>query len=207
MSESELTAVYQEQFEHLLNYLRRKFPRLDRSDCEDLAQLAFVETLQKVRNSGFEPEKGWWAWLRWLASNRAIDYLRQHEVSSFEAIAKQPGGSPPGSLQPLDRRMEPPSRVLAEAERRDRQITMLSQILREFCRRCEKHPEMYKQKEVYERALRAQKPTEIAAAMGISRNNVDAHLKRARDWVLNRARQSDVHRSVFLTLHRRKPER
>ena len=65
---------------------------------------------------------------------------------------------------------------------------------------------MFTQKEVYERALRGQKPAEIAEAMRLSRGNVDVHLKRARDWILERARQSDVHGTVFQTLHRRKPE-
>jgi len=81
----------------------------------------------------------------------------------------------------------------------------LSQVLTEFCRRCEARPEMLKQKEIYERSLRGQKPAAIAAALGIERGTVDVHLKRARDWIRERVRQADVDRSLFLTLHRRKP--
>ena len=83
----------------------------------------------------------------------------------------------------------------------------MSQILEGFCRRCEAQPEMLKRKEVLERNARGQKPAEIAAAMNITRRNVDTLLSRAREWIMERVRQADVDRSEFLTLHRRKPEK
>ena len=206
MSEAEFAAVYREKYDLLCDYLERKFPRFDRAACEDLAQLAATETLEQIRQSDFRPETDWWSWLRWLASKRALDYLRERERIAFERVATAQGDSSRPGREPADLPAAP-SQVLAEAERRGRQMTMLSDILQEYCRECEARPERLKQKEIYERALRGQKPAEIAAAMGMARGTVDVHLKRARDWVLQRARQADVHRSVFLTLHRRKPEK
>ena len=206
MSEAEFAAVYREKYDLLCDYLGRKFRRLDRAACDDLAQLAATETLEKIRGSDFQPESDWWSWLRWLASKRALDYLRQRERIAFESLAARHGDSSGPAREPADLQMAP-SQVLAEAERRGRQMTMLSDVLQAYCRECEARPERLKQKEIYERALRGQRPTEIAAAMDMPRGTVDVHLKRARDWVLQRARQADVHRSVFLTLHRRKPEK
>jgi DNA-directed RNA polymerase specialized sigma24 family protein len=77
---------------------------------------------------------------------------------------------------------------------------LLSQVLKEYCRHCEERPERLKQKEVYERALRGQRPAEIAQAMDITRNSVDQHLHRARKWIMERVRQADVHHSVFSSL-------
>lgn len=197
-TEAEFTAVYRQRFTELYDYLNLKFPRLALADCEDLAQLVYAETLAKIRGlEGFQPNTDWWCWLCWLASKRALDYLRQHERVSWNTLA--------GLQSPaLD---ASPSAVLAEAERRGRQGLTLSQVLTEFCRRCETRPEMLKQKEIYERSLRGQKPTEIAAALGMERGTVDVQLKRARDWILERVRQADVDRSVFLTFHRLYPEK
>jgi DNA-directed RNA polymerase specialized sigma24 family protein len=204
--EEEFNAVYREKFDELCDYLQRKFPRLGRNDdYADVAQVAYVETLEKIRTEGFWPKTNWWNWLRWLAAHRAIDHLRQHEIASLEALATAAGESTGSGWQPPDRGV-PPSQVLAEAERRGRQGITMSQILAEFCRWCESRPDGFKMQETYERRMRGQIPADIAFSMRVERNAVDATIKRARDWVVNRVRQADVHRSVFVTMIGGKPE-
>lgn len=204
-AEDEFTAVYRDQFEELCKVLHRKFERLDDAACADLVQLATMETLGKIRRENFQPEKDWRSWLLWLSANRARDYLRQVvEVASLDALAANDDGSCLGWQ--LADAGSPPSQVLAEAERRGRQGLTLSQILAEFSRWCESRSDGHKMKEFYERSLRGQKAADIAASKNVPRGTVKVTLNRARDWVLDRIRQADVHRSVFATLHRRKPE-
>ena len=208
MSETEVNAVCQEKRDPLCRYLEKKFPRLGRSGFktpEDVAHDVIIETLEKVQQSGFTPDTTWWRWLRWLASKRAIDVLRKGEEKFIEGLTPPPAGSSNVQWQPPDPGTSP-SGAAVEGERRKRQVTMLSQIIEEYCRRCEKRPQMLKQKEVLERALRGQKRAEIAQVMGISGNLVDVDIKRARDWITERARRSDVHHSVLQTLLGCKPE-
>ena len=63
---------------------------------------------------------------------------------------------------------------------------------------------MHKQKEVCERGLRGEQPAVTAVAMGITPTSVFTHRSRAYSWLYERAREADVHRSVFLTWHRHK---
>ncbi len=205
-AEDDFAAVYRDNFEKLCAALHRKFPRLDDSTCADLAQVAAKETLHKIRDENFQPKKDWWTWLLWLASHRALDYLRQFEIVAFESLAAGRGESNTSVWQPPDPG-SPPSQVLAEAERRGRQGLTLSEILAEFCRWRESLPDGYKMKEIYERSLRGQKTADIAVATGELPGTVDVTITRARKWILARTRQADVHRSIFLTLHRRKPEK
>jgi len=88
-----------------------------------------------------------------------------------------------------------------ESERRLRQGLLLSDILREFVSLCEQLPTGHLRKTIYERALRGEKPLAIAGALALNRNSVDQHLKRARDWILDRIQRKDVDRSVFRTLY------
>jgi RNA polymerase sigma factor (sigma-70 family) len=206
MSEADLTAAYEANFERLVDFLERNFSRLGRAGSEDLVQRVMIEALCKVRSEeGFQPDADWPAWLRWACKMRALDFLRCHERASLVAIASGSRGSVGGVVEAREPHPSP-SRVLLEAERRGRQTLVLSQVFREFCQRCEQRG-MHQHKEVYERSLRGQKPDQIAAATGLTRNNVDQHLKRARDWILARVREEDVDRSLFATLHRQKGQR
>jgi len=204
MSEAELIAAYRDHFRKLCGYLMRIFPPLDSAACEDSVQMAFVQVLEKVRNSGLKPETKCLPYLYKVVRNRAIDEIRKRERNLFVEFSARTTESSDAKSSDADR--QPPSKVLVRAERRRQQGKLLSQILQEFCRRCEARPEMLKQKEVFERNARGQEPAEIAKAMGIPQGNVYVHLSRAREWVRERVRKSDVHRSVFLTFHRQYPE-
>ena len=94
---------------------------------------------------------------------------------------------------------------MEQLQRAPYQTLLLSDILREYVCRCEEK-KMQTQKEIYERRLRGQEPAQIAAQMGVSEDNVYQHLKRARDWVLDRIQQADVSRSVFQTFLRPRRE-
>jgi hypothetical protein len=133
--EEEFTAVCRQRFQELSAYLARKFPRI-RAVSDDLAQAAYLETLERIRATGFRPEKDWWAYLCWLATQRAKDYLRQAvERRTFEWLSSEHSDSSATPWEPADSGLSP-SQVLEEAERRGRQGILLSQILEEFCRRC-----------------------------------------------------------------------
>lgn len=197
----------------LVAYAKRKFPRLA-EEAEDLVQQAVAETLERVHHGGFRPEAGWGPWLRSLVTHRAVDRLRQWERRAWVQLAglerrPEPADhrSPHSPLAevPDQQALGPPTQ-LAEAERRQRQGLLLSHVLAEFCQWCERRPERLALKEAYERSLRGQSAAQIAEAMKMDRQYVDQWLHRARTWVLDRVRQADVDRSVFLTLHRRKPE-
>ncbi|MCL6501408.1 MAG: hypothetical protein K6T86_01905 [Pirellulales bacterium] len=194
----------------LCKALSRRFPSL-RDEVEDLFQTAVEQTLQKVRAKAFRPRAGWAAWLRRVAEHRALERLRSWERRTFVRLAASStspasdASSTSAAAAPVDPNRGPQREVL-EDERRGRQGVLLSEILKQFARYCEASARRLPMKEAYERGLRGQRPAEIAAALGVDRNQVDLWLKRARDWVLERVRQEDVDRSVFLTLHRVKPE-
>ncbi|MCR4415325.1 MAG: sigma-70 family RNA polymerase sigma factor [Thermoguttaceae bacterium] len=206
-------AFFDRHHAELASYAKRKFPRLA-DEAEDLVQQAVAETLQRLRHGAFRPEAGWQPWLRSLITHRAIDRLRQWERRALARLAGQgtsrdagdARGAAAGSLEVADCEGLGPPTQLAEAERRARQGLLLSQVLAEFCRWSERRPDRLALKEAYERSLRGQSAAQIAMAMGLDRQRIDQLLHRARTWVLDRVREADVDRSVFLTLHRRKPE-
>lgn len=205
-------------------YLRKVFPNL-KERVQDVVQQVLCEVLGVLR-SGTEPaghcfeklqtllnrldyyrrqglswEETWSRYLRRLLRWRAIDLLREREFSYFESMTSQgPEDSSASRLEP-QAAIADPSIILGEAERRQRQVRLLSDIFREFVSWCESNGQALK-KEVYERRLRDQKPEAIARALGLGRNHVDQVIKRARDWMRERIERRDVHRSVFLTLHR-----
>ncbi|MDC0176259.1 sigma-70 family RNA polymerase sigma factor [Planctomycetaceae bacterium] len=201
MPETEFTTVYEEKFDELCRHLDRKFQRFDRATCEDLAQRVYLETLKKIRHDDFQPENGWWNWLRWLASKRALDYLRLFEREAMESLSPPGEDSSRGGWQPAVHNITP-SDNLAQAERRGRQVTLMSDVFQEFCRHCETKDQESPQKEAYERTLRGQKPVKISEAMGISRSHVDVLVKRARDWFHKRIDQVDGNDSALNTLRR-----
>ncbi|MGQ9574613.1 MAG: sigma-70 family RNA polymerase sigma factor [Thermoguttaceae bacterium] len=211
--ETELAAAFEAHRAALRRYLQQAFFRL-RDQADDFLQEAVKQTLDRIRAEAFCPQVGWIAWLRRGARNRAVDFLRSWERRLFRQL---PWASPPeasglssgtgcGERGPLEAGAGPESR-LAEAERRGRQGLLLSQVLEEFVRWCEARPERLAIKEAYERSIRGQKPAEIAAAMEISADRVSQLLNRGRERVFKRVGRADVDHSVFVTLHRRKPDK
>lgn len=178
--------------------LAKKFPNVDEGLRDDALQIAVTEALER-RGRGGRPGKSWEALLRWSARNRLLDLLQDQERQAFRRLG---ASDEPGAIDVPDSAVGPQS-VDLEEERRRRQTLTLSQVLQEYCRKMEGRAESARQKEAYERALRGQKPADIAEAMGVPRNTVDQYLRRARTWVIERIRTADVDQSVFLTMHRR----
>ena len=186
----------------LLSYLRRAFPRLG-AEAEDVLQQVFLELWQRWPEASQWPGEQLRRWLYRAVRHRALDQLRGWERRAFERLCRQTDHG-----QASDDRYHPaqpspgPRTAALEAERRARQGVLLSQILEEFVRWCERHPGRARIKEAYERALRGQRPGEIAVAMRMPPQRVYDLLHQARQWVYQRLQQADVHRSVFLTLQR-----
>lgn len=210
--ERELTEALLAHREALLGWLGQAFRRLG-EEAEDVLQDAVKETLGRVRTEGFCPKNGWAAYLRWVARRRAIDRLRTWERRVFQQLewggpsgeGSSSSGRSPRSPDPAD--LAPgPATQLKQVERRGRQGLLLSDVLQEFTRWCESRPGRLRIKEAYERSLRGQQPAQISAGLGISSSEVHTLLHRARQWVFERIRQADVDRSIFVTLHGRKPE-
>ncbi len=205
--EDQAQQKWQRRFEsyhaELLRFLRRAFPRL-RDEAKDVLQDVFAEALQ--RNPEGENLR---SWLYTAVRHRALDRLRRWERRAFEQLALSQGSSS-GSSRSSDTapaaKAPGPSTQALEAERRGRQGILLSQVLEEFVRWCEKRPGRLRIKEAYERALRGEPPARIAQAMQVPREQIYEWLRQARSWVYQRIRHEDVEGSVFLTLHRVKPD-
>ena len=190
---------FTEHLAYLRIFLKGRYRRLSDADREDLVQevCTGVATLL-ARNPGFVPEHGWKTYLTRAAINAAIARLRELERNWFQSLAVGADESAPPAIASA---MLNSSAIADEADRRGRQTLLLSDILREYVARCEQK-QMQTQKEIYERSLRGQEPTRIAADMGVSEDSVYQAKKRARDWVMDRIQQADVDRTVFQTFLR-----
>jgi RNA polymerase sigma factor (sigma-70 family) len=208
-------------YERLRAYVARRFPRLaDRAD--DLIQTALMELLEKEKHnpagrlfadrsggSALEDDELWRRRLMQRIVGRALDALRRVEHVALSALAQDEEGAGDALSPRSDAAAVDPAVYAEEAERREEQVALLSDILREFVAWCEAPSRKggTRMKELYERRVRGQEPGQIAAAMGMSRNAVDQTLKRAREWILDRIRQKDAHQSIFRTLLRGSPLR
>jgi len=208
-------------YERLRAYVARRFPRLaDRAD--DLIQTALMELLEKEKHnpagrlfadrsggSALEDDELWRRRLMQRIVGRALDALRRVEHVALSALAQDEEGAGDALSPRSDAAAVDPAVYAEEAERREEQVALLSDILREFVAWCEAPSRKggTRMKELYERRVRGQEPGQIAAAMGMSRNAVDQTLKRAREWILDRIRQKDAHQSIFRTLLRGCPPR
>ena len=181
-------------------YLAESFHQRSKGDREEMLHETWIDVGQALANNPkFAPDHKWETWLGVVARHAALRWLRRQERRWLQMIADK-------SADPaLAAEMPSPSAIVAEIERRDRQTLLLSDILREYVARCEQK-QMQTQKEIYERRLRGQEPTQIASEMGVSEDNVYQHLKRARDWIMERIQQADVARSVFQTFLRPRRE-
>lgn len=215
----------------LCAYIAHSFPRL-RDWAEDLVQAVLQEVLEGARRASpggvafliraFEHEAALWrsqgvgeeqCWLRYLRRRvkwRAIDWLRQAEHRALVVLGNEDGSDtdqPQADLS--DSRQLSPSAYHEEAGRRREQVLLLSDVLREFTDWCEEPGRRggATMKELYERRVRGQGPSQIAAAMGLTRNTMDQTLKRAREWIMERIRRLDVDQSVFRTIFRGRADR
>ena len=190
---------FTQHFAYLRIFLKGRYRRLSDADREDLVQeVCMGVTTLLARNPGFVPEHGWKTYLTRAAINATIVRLRELERNWFQSLADG-SGEPAGPA--IACAMPGSSAIADESDRRGRQTLLLSDILREYVARCEEK-NMQTQKEIYERRLRGQEPAQIATQMDVSEDNVYQHLKRARDWVMDRIQQADVHRTVFQTFLR-----
>ena len=198
---AELLKVFMNCRPELERFVRTAFPRLA-DEAGDLLQEVWLELQSKVESPGFQAPRNCESWLRMLVRSRAIDRLRSMERQAFRSLTgKQDVDSDnPGSPEPEDTGPSPATRII-EQERRRRQGLLLSDVLVEFCRWCEKKPQRLAIKEAYERSLHGQTPAQIAEAMGVSPESVYQWLHQAREWVRQRVAERDVERSVFLTLY------
>lgn len=214
-AQAEFQAAWADCQKSLREYLVRAFPRLA-SEADDILQEVFLEAIQRSRAEGTPSVVDWRGWCRTAVRHRAIDRLRRWERRAFRQLSGQKTSNSSESFdssrpsdssgkEPVDSAPGPATQA-AEKQRRARQGLLLSEVLVAFCRFCEAKAARLKMKEAYERVLRGQKPDEIAAALGLPPAEVHQLLYRARQWILERIRQADVDRSVFVTLFAGKGE-
>jgi|GEM_PF-822205 RNA polymerase sigma factor (sigma-70 family) len=194
--------------ETLRRYLVRAFPRLQ-DEAEDILQEAFLHAMERLRAGESNAVGDWPSWFRTVVRNRAIDRLRKWERRAFRQLSQQKNSRSSSrssssretcsSTDPSDPTPSPATQTI-EKERRTRQGLLLSDVLAAFCRYCEANPTRLPMKEAYERVLRGQSPKQIAQAMALKPEEVHQLIYRARHWMLDRIRQTDVDRSVFMTL-------
>ena len=185
---------------YLRQFLAAKFGRLSEADREDIVQEVCLAVWKRLSvTPDFVPDSPWTTYLARAAINAALNSLKHVERGWFQTLADESVDPALASVMP-----NPPA-IADEIARRDRQSLLLSDILREYVARCEQK-QMQTQKEIYERRLRGQEPTQISSEMGVSEDNVYQHLKRARDWIMDRIQQADVARSVFQTFLRPRRE-
>lgn len=196
----ELEAAYVAERERVIRELNRLYRSLTHDDCEDLVQLAFFHALQECQKPGFALQQTWLAWLRTVARNRTLDYLRRREAWSLDALLRNAtsGDGSDAAFEPPQRGLTP-SQVLQQAERGERRRVLVSDLLADYVAHVEKY-DMRLQREVFERSLRGQKPAEIAAEMSLPPQRIFDHRSRAFEWIRQQVAQRDVHGSVLATV-------
>ncbi|MCS7237733.1 MAG: sigma-70 family RNA polymerase sigma factor [Thermoguttaceae bacterium] len=196
-----LTEIFNSCRPRALRYLKGAFPRLA-DEAEDILQDAWLEIYSRRAEMELDPPRKLENYILSLVRSRAIDRLREFERRIFRSWqTSSPADSQAHDPEPVEARTPLPSSQVAERERRAKQGLLLSEVLTEFCRWCEKRPQRLAIKETFERSLRGQSPGDIAAAMGVAPASVYQWLHQAREWVRRRVMEKDVDRSVFLTLY------
>ena len=197
---------FDNEFKSHCGYLKRLFPRLKDAPIADLVQDAYLRLEQRKKDGEVIVNER--AWVRRKSKFLALTYMKGMVEPSW--LGARGEAQVPKTLRDWlaregkrqQRREDElaPGRLVVDIERRGRQEKMLSNVLEEFCRLCEQEG-WAKKKEAYERALRGQKSREIVEAMKVPKAKVDKYLWEARQWILDRIRKADVHKSVFETLH------
>lgn len=177
----------------LYTFLRSHCHRMQ-SHHDDIVQEVILDILKYLQTHPAFMPYSWEAYLCGVLKTVIIRYLKKEE----RIWLHNPGDE---SAVVTDRR-DGPDTIFAEVERRERQSLLLSDILREFASHCEEKRGMHVHKEIYERRWCAQTPRIIANEMGLTEDNVNKHLDRAREWLIKRIQQADVSKSVFQTFLR-----
>lgn len=197
-----LETTYQQQRDMLVRLLGLQFTALNEAECEDLVQFAFLRALEQLADPGFSLEHTWAAWLKRVAVNAAISFVRRVEAWSLEALAAGGGdgdGSDQSSLPITDRGMLTPSQILAADERSERRRMLVSDLLRDYVCYVEKN-RMWTQREVFERSLRGQDAAGIARDMGLPPQRAYEHRARAFQWIREQVDQRDSRGSVLASV-------
>jgi RNA polymerase sigma factor (sigma-70 family) len=154
--------------------------------AEDVWHAIFLETVERIDRTAFRPKTSWLIYLRWLARNRAIDALTSQAAASLEQIREEALG-----------RDDPPDRQVQRREKRSRQHSVIDETLRGFCRAHETRPSGRRKKEVVERTLRGQSPSQVADTMTIPVNQVYVDTTRGFQWIARRIKDDDIRGSLF----------
>jgi hypothetical protein len=132
-----------------------------------------------------------------------IDQHRRRELQLLQDFAGSREDEPldlPAQVPAPD---PTPEAAVLSSERFERKKKLLSDILEEYCRRCESQPRMLSGKEIFERMLRGESPEETAKALGMKRNTIDKARRDARLKLRELMEKHDVHHTVFATFFRR----
>ncbi len=203
-TQRELELLLSKRRAHLVNLVAFMATDRDASWCEDIVQTVVLETLQKIALGTPFVRTTLWQYLCWKARNRVIDQQRSRELQLIQDFAthEDDGDSPDLAAQIPARDLTPLAAAL-QHERLERKKKLLSDILEEYCRHCERQARMLSGKEIFERMLRGESPDETARAMGVKRNTVDKARRDARLRLRELMQKHDVHQSVFQTFYRR----
>ena len=195
----ELEATFRAQRSSLVGWLRRQFDVLSEPECEDVVQFAFLQAIKAIEGGDFHLTHTWMAWLRQVARNAAISYLRGMEEQSLDALAAGHGSedrSERRSIPLSDHGALTPSQYLAKAERGERRRLLVSDLLRSYVAHVEQYG-MWVQAEVFERSLRGQKPAQMALEMELPPARVYEHRARAFEWLRGKIHQQDSRGSIL----------
>ena len=145
----------------LVNFLRRMV--LDREEAEDLAQDVFLSVYQAAPR--YRPEAKFSTWLYRIATNAALNARKsrhRHPTIALDALEANPPGRVPAA------RGEPADQAVERAE-----------IASAIDRALRRLPERQRAAVVLQR-FEGLSYDEIAAALGVSTDAVDALLRRAK---------------------------
>jgi len=186
--------------ESVCDFLRRKFPS-KRDYHDDWVQSTLQKEVERLQTQpDFVPED-WRGWLCEKARRIAIDWTRRPERKMIPLEhgstdgARWPEPSAPGGTS---------SKIVAAPETQKQRLNLLSEVLHEYCQFCDDE-ERWQSREVFERALRGQKPSTIAKQMGLERQSVYNMKSEETDKVREALKKKVPNTSFFLTVMFGKP--
>lgn len=202
----ELEELLARERPRLVNLAKKIANTRDDSVGEDLVQSASLEVLQKIDAGLPFVDTDLWRYVCWTLRNRAIDRQRRRELRLLQDLAAVQDDESPDLPAQVPAPDASPDRAALDRERFEHKKKLLSDILEEYCRRCESQPRMLSGKEIFERMLRGESPEQTAAALGMKRNTIDKARRDAREKLRDLMEQHDVHHTVFQTFFRREME-
>lgn len=182
-------------FVHLLEhkelerYLNKAFPTLNKlglvEDVINDAAIRAIEQSARLTTDGSDAQMR--GFIIVTLKRTALDALRKLASRIVVDIeGDQPGPDTPSPVH--------------EQERRSQQINILSQVLREFVSWCESRESGYVMKQMYERRLRGQTPSQIAEQMQTKTSHVNTVMDRARGWIFEHLSRNEEVKSIFETI-------